>query len=146
MAATSEEAILLKHIWKKAYKEDVVIRLSSAKEAQRIRFALYNAVSAVKKGQVIDEELLEAAINVSITYEDKMTLKLSRTLTGTLAALAESVGFNLETAVKEGEGQTMTQEEQDALASLQRLMAKMEQAPAEKTTTTPYYQRDKTGE
>lgn len=148
MPVINEETILLKHIWRKAYKEDVVINLETSKEAQRIRFALYNAVKPVKDGKIVDPELLLAATNVSITFDNKNTLRLARTLTGTLAALAKAVDFDLKGAIDAGEGQEATEEESEAAESLRKLMAKLEQKPdpQDDIIQTPYYNRPKAGD
>lgn len=141
MSIASEETILLRHIWKKAYKDDVVIRLGDAKEAARIRFALYNVAKPVKAGKVKDDELLTAVTNCGITFEDAKTLRVARRLTGTLSALAESIGFDLDAALESGEGVDVSPEEVEAQASLNRLLDKINNPEKAESRVTPFYTR-----
>lgn len=143
MTIASEEAILLKHIWKKAYTEDVVIKLESKKEAARIRFALYNAASPYKKGEIFDDDMTAAVLNVGVTYDSPTVLRLSRRLTSTLSALVEASGFDLEKAIKAGEDASVSPEEAEAQESLNRLLKKMDDEAKEDKgdRATAYYTR-----
>lgn len=139
---------IYQQIWLKAYKEgEVILSLNSKKEANRVRFSLYNAVKAVKASATASI-LKEAAENCSIKFIDEKTLCVQSAMNDPLLQnIAAIVGQDLTDIKPHGQG-ALTSEAQidkDALESLERVLDKLKQddtGEAKPKRITPYYERD----
>lgn len=135
--ATSKETQIYHAVWRKALemKDGATINLPSEKAAQRLRFALYNAVRKVRTGEeVADQVLLEAVQVLSVGFTpDKKGLRLVRKEeTGALPQLLELVG----------EQNVKPLEQQVAAESAGRIAGMLsEPAAADKPSANPYYIR-----
>lgn len=121
-------------IWRKAFRTGKVeLTLKSTAEAHKVRFALYNSLKGVKRGQEFDNELEKASRECLLQIRGN-TITLTRTdSTELFATLLEAAGDCLE-------GESKTQVEVDAAAS-ERRMAELFSAGAEKPKN-PFYTRE----
>lgn len=135
---------ILHDLWKTAGKNDKPLKIPCGDEssAARLRFALYNAVKPVKTGKLVDKELLDAATNCSISYEqgDKTTLVIQQKIMAGLMPM-------LQTLVDPGvivSGPAKTQEEIEIEESLKRTLDKVNGLveSSEAVRKTPYYTRE----
>lgn len=89
----TDEQTVLRAIWRKALATgEHRINLKSIADCHRVRFALYNAVRAVRKGLLTDPELLRATKELIIRVEGTTVLLLRRDSTSEMQALLESLG------------------------------------------------------
>lgn len=139
----SQESALLRQVWRKALAEGrVVLPFKDAREARRVRFALYNAVKPVKDGLLVDDELLEAANECKVQFEGEATLVVvRRVMTTELQIIAESLGLVPGSTTELPAPKTA--EEAQVATSLERLQEKLKDEGREQGTKrqTPYYER-----
>lgn len=80
--AKVEETRMLQAVWVKALREGKVEHtLATIAEAQRMRFALYNAVRGVRKGTEVDAMLLQATEEVALQLKGATITLVKRTET-----------------------------------------------------------------
>jgi len=133
--AQESTRILLRRAWLKAMQDGGArIECASEKEAQRMRFALYNVVRGVRKGEEDNPELLAATESIQLVIEGTavvMQQSFSETGLESLQALATGV-----TGSEDGELST------GAFRRLMEAQKEAEQALRENARTTPYYNRE----
>lgn len=143
MTKPQSESTALQAVWRLAYRTGQHrIQLADAAECKRLRFALYNAVRAVRAGAQVDEELANAARECLVTAEGTTLVVQLRSRTSTMLAVMESlkgVPGVLEEAAP------LTPEEVAMQQSQERLRQILEGGEKEQVSagsrTTPYYSR-----
>lgn len=142
----SNDITILRKAWIKAYRIGrLEIPLSDKKEAMRMRFAFYNAVKDVREGKTVNEELLEAASNCSITIDaDGMLIVENKLASETFSMIADMVKD------VDADVATPTKDDVDIDATLGRLEDKLKEwdggegaDAAPKREGTPYFERGK---
>lgn len=120
----------LKALWRQAHRtgEEIFIPCPSEKEAVKVRFALYNAVKAVRTGtDRSDEELKEAIENWKLVLQaDPPGVRITAKVEASVLAVVDSLLD--QTAVVQA---TQSQEERELEASARRVMERLQQEPAE---------------
>lgn len=129
---------LFQSVWLRAHKlGEVTINASSDREAKRLRFDLYNAVSAVKRGQEVNPELLEAAQSCVVQVDGTSVRVSTLASTRQFAAVFDALGGELEVAAS-----YIPPEDAEAAASLERLKEKLLEGGNAGARVTPYFERD----
>ena len=136
----NQEQLMMHKVWRKAFREGrVELRLPTIGQASRLRFGLYNSLKLIRDGKVIDNELLEAANNCSISIEGEFITIYHRALGDAAAAMLAALGEGAEGLVSP---EPITLEEDEVAKSLRLLDERLKAAEDEsQQRTTPYYKR-----
>jgi len=128
--------------WRKGLREgSVSLKLPTASDAKRFRFALYNSVRYIRSGKAFDEELLKAIQECSVTTEDSTVTVSLKSMSVAMLALTEQHGITAENLSTPKTAESM---EMDASAA--RVLALLEakegnSTVATKHTSNRYYTR-----
>lgn len=100
-----KEKAILQALWKKAARQDepVTVVCRSQADAHKLRFALYNAVKAVRKHPDRDQELVQAveACALSLTDDKRGVVIRQKTSTAVMQAAMAALGVTGADALKD---------------------------------------------
>lgn len=136
----NDEQLMMHKIWRKALREGKVeLTLPVPGQAVRLRFGLYNSLKLIRSGKVIDQELMDAADNCSISIEGNLITVYQRALSPIAQAMLAALGDDLEELVSP---ETVTLEEDEVAKSLRMLDERLKAAEGQEAErVTPYYKR-----
>lgn len=137
MNIKSAQAQLYQSIWRKALNDgEVKITFPSAKDAARVRFALYTAVKGVKSGIYTDTSLMEAITSCSIYIDGNVLTIWRQDKNPVLVALAEQFGVSLKPS-----DPLKTLDEESLQGSLDKTKALLATSTPSESRSNPYYSR-----
>lgn len=142
----SQEVLAMQGLWRRALarEEGLSVALPTKSDATRMRFALYNAVRGVRKGDIVDPELLRAteelAVRVGVDGKGKPCVTFVKKSNGVLLAAAlDALGGDLPAPAPTAE-EVALGGVAERLSALSKEVSG-EAAPAEPARVTPYYKR-----
>lgn len=139
----SSEQLALQSVWRRALQTGgVELVLPTESDATRMRFNLYNAVRAVRKGIVVDAELSQAMRECSVSKEGRRVTVSGKLKAETMQAVLQALGMTKEELLAQAGPKTA--EEVEIEASQARLLAKLQapEEPEQHYTPNPYYNRN----